>query len=114
MKTQIAKELFHGAEGYNCAQAILKTFQQEFNIAEYTILEASLKGGGRAQGGLCGAVYAAHQLIGDKNLQQKIDGDFIAKGGSTRCREIRKNRQLSCKDCVVLAAKNVQEINNHI
>lgn len=110
MKTNIAEQLFHGAEGYNCAQAILKTFQQEFKIDENAILEASQKGGGRAEGGLCGALYAAHQLIQNNNLHQKIDSAFIAKGGSLQCREIRKNKQLSCKECVVLAAKNVEEI----
>lgn len=110
MKPKIAEQLYHGAERYNCAQAILKTFQQEFKVDEDAILEASLKGSGRAEGGLCGAVYAAHQLIGNEKLQQKIDGDFIAKGGSVQCREIRKNRLLSCRECVVLAAKNVQEI----
>ena len=110
MKTKIAEQLFHGSEGYNCAQAILKTFQQEFDVDERAILEASRKGGGRAEGGLCGALHAAHQLVGDKNLQQKIDSDFIAKGGGVQCREIRRNRQLSCIECVKLAAENVAEM----
>lgn len=109
MKTKIAERLFHGAEGYNCAQAILKTFQQEFNVDEYAILDASLNGGGRAEGGRCGALHAAHQLIGDKNFQQKIDSDFIAKGGSVLCREIRRDKVMGCKECVILAAECVQE-----
>ncbi|WP_185957550.1 C-GCAxxG-C-C family (seleno)protein [Saccharicrinis carchari] len=108
MKTKIAEQLFHGAEGYNCAQAILKTFQKEFEVDEQAIVAAARNGGGRAEGGLCGALYAAHQLLGDNPLQQKIDMDFIAKGSSVRCREIRTERRLSCKQCVSLAAQNLQ------
>lgn len=110
MKSKIAEELFHGAEGYNCAQAILKTFQQECKVDEQAIFEASRNGGGRAEEGICGALHAAHQLINDKEQREKMDRDFIDKGSSIRCREIRKSRQISCKQCVELAAVNVQRI----
>lgn len=110
MKAKIAENFYHGKEGYNCAQAILKTFQQEFLVDENLIKEASLKGRGNAKGGICGALYAALQLTNNKQLQQKITTSFYTEGGSLCCKDIRKARKMTCKECVKLAAENVQKI----
>lgn len=110
MKTKIAEELYHGKEGYNCAQAILKTFQQEFKVAESTIIEASEKGRGRAEGGKCGALYAALELAKTKEQQHKLNYAFMTNGASLSCKEIRKARKMTCKECVRLAAKEIQNI----
>ncbi len=109
MKIQLAEKLYHGKEGYNCAQAILKAFQHDYNVSECVIDQASEKGRGRAENGICGALYAAHHLIKEHSIIKAINKDFILKGGSLECIEIRKNRKLSCKDCVKLAAHNIQE-----
>ena len=50
-------------ESLNCAQAILKGFQQEFGITDQEIEEFRNNGGGRAEGGICGALFAAEKLL---------------------------------------------------
>ncbi len=109
MKIQLAEKLYHGEEGYNCAQAILKAFQPEYNVSEHSIAKASEKGTGKAENGLCGALYAAHYLLKEHTIIGEINQEFMLKGGSLACKEIRKNRKLSCKDCVKLAAHNIQK-----
>ncbi|MCW3807542.1 C-GCAxxG-C-C family (seleno)protein [Plebeiibacterium marinum] len=108
MKIKLAEKLYHGKEGYNCAQAILKAFQPEYSISEHIITKASENGTGKAENGICGALYAAHYLLKEPTNINKINQDFIVKGGSIRCKEIRRNRKLSCKECVKLAAENLQ------
>ena len=109
MKIKQALKLFHGQENYNCAQAIFKTFQNEFNTPEYVINDARRKGGGRAENGYCGALYAGQQLLIGKPQLKKLYSAFEQKGGSRRCREIKMAGKLSCKKCVVLAASVVEE-----
>ncbi|MGQ1784264.1 MULTISPECIES: C-GCAxxG-C-C family (seleno)protein [unclassified Saccharicrinis] len=110
MKVEQALRLYHGKEGFNCAQAILKTFQQEFSVDESAIAEAKKQGRGKAEGGTCGALHAALILVKDQNLQNKLKDTFIANGGSICCKDIRIAHELSCKECVKLAAKTIQEI----
>ncbi|MCW3786678.1 C-GCAxxG-C-C family (seleno)protein [Plebeiibacterium sediminum] len=110
MKINIAEQLYHGKEGYNCAQAIFKTFQLEYDISEDQIKSASDKGRGKAKNGICGALYAAHQLIDEPSNIEFINSEFIRFGGSIECKELKKNRKLSCKECVRLAASSIQEI----
>ncbi|WP_430817256.1 C-GCAxxG-C-C family (seleno)protein [Carboxylicivirga sp. RSCT41] len=109
MKIKQALELFHGKEMYNCAQAIFKTFQAEFNTSEQIIYEARRKGGGRAENGYCGALYAAQQLLDNTPQLDTLNAAFEMKGGSRRCREIKRTGKLSCKQCVALAATVVQD-----
>lgn len=55
---------FHvSPENLNCAQAILKGFQKEFNISDTKIEEYRVCEGGRADGGMCGALFAAECII---------------------------------------------------
>jgi len=71
MKIKKADELFHGEERYNCAQAVIKAFEGEFKVTKGQILLAAKKGGGRADEGLCGALYAAHLLVSDDEMKQE-------------------------------------------
>ncbi len=110
MKIKLAEQLYHGKEGYNCAQAIFKTFQSEYNVTEQVISLASEKGRGKAKNGVCGALYAAQQLIKEEPTIENINHDFIQLGGSTQCKDLRKNKKLSCKECVRLAAYHIQKL----
>ncbi len=109
MKTEAIK-LFHGREGFNCAQAVLKTFQERFNLSEGIIKEASSAGGGRAKDGMCGALYAVKLITEDldPSFFEKIKRNFKEETGSTFCREIRRLNKLSCRECVALAAENLE------
>jgi len=101
---ETAASYYHGEEGYNCAQAILKTFQDNYNIPEEVITNAKTLGRGKAENGMCGALYAANIILNSPDKKQKAEHMFFREGGSTKCIEIRQAKTISCKDCVKLAA----------
>lgn len=96
-------------EKMNCAQSILRGFRESFQVPEETIAEAKKWGGGRAEGGLCGALHSACRLTSDENVRETLHERFRSEAGSDRCREIRKLGRLSCGECVALAATVLQE-----
>ena len=67
-------------ENLNCAQSVLKGFQKEFNITETEIENFRAWGGGRAEGGICGAVFAADRILSQIG-KESIAGDFRIKAG---------------------------------
>lgn len=98
-----AEAYFHGKEGYNCAQAVLKAFQDDYQISEEKIREFKLYGGGRAEDGICGALYAALQLCTEEQKPALIEAFEIAAKHST-CEKI-KDKTLPCNQCVAAAAQ---------
>jgi hypothetical protein len=107
-KEDLAKSKFHGKENFNCAQAVLVAFQEETGMSDEELKEFSAAGGGRVEGGICGALYAAEKLLGSAECGE-LSRQFNEQSGSLKCREIRKLGQLPCKDCVGLAARFVGE-----
>lgn len=106
-----ARDFFHDPiHHYNCAQAILKAFQEKYNLPDKIIIDFAKYGGGRAPEGLCGALYAANYLIlnipalsqHSPKLYQTLCAAFSAKASAITCKEIRKAKQLSCEGCVDL------------
>ncbi|MGD1001834.1 MAG: C-GCAxxG-C-C family (seleno)protein [Candidatus Brocadiia bacterium] len=91
-------------EGLNCAQSVLRAFQQERDIPEETVQAARRFGGGRALEGRCGALHAACELAGDDATRDRLRNEFAARASSERCREIRKANAFSCEQCIELAA----------
>lgn len=92
-------------EKFNCAQSILKGFQEHFEVSDHDITEARKIGGGRAENGLCGALHSAITLVRDEKKKTFISTNFIEAAGSDKCREIRKINRLKCSACVELAAE---------
>ncbi len=100
-----AKGLFHGKEGYNCAQAVLAAFQDKKGVSPETIAEFKACGGGRVANGYCGALHSAlHLADGDEAKQAKLKDAFMEKAGSLTCKDIKAISKLPCGDCVGLAA----------
>ena len=93
----------------NCAQSILRAFQQQPGIHEGAVQQAQQFGRGRAEGGRCGALHMALQLANNKEVRDNLRKAFAAKAGSEQCREIRKRKALSCEQCVELAATMLTE-----
>ena len=96
----------------NCAQSVLHAFQNEMKIDEQRIAAFKSKGGGRAEGGLCGALHAALELAETQGAKGHIGAKFIERAGSDKCREIKSAGSLSCEACVGLAARLLAESRN--
>lgn len=109
MYIEKAKELFHGKEGYNCAQAILAAFKEQFNISQETIDAHKKFGGGRAEDNTCGAIYALKAIIKDEKEYLNLRNKFSEIAKSHQCKPIKKQQTLSCQECVVEAAKLLME-----
>lgn len=96
-----AMDYFHGVEGFNCCQAVLKIFQKQHAVSQDSIVDARKFGGGRAPENLCGALYALHLIRPDES--ELLTRHFAKEVGSALCREIRGKKLLSCRNCVGVA-----------
>lgn len=104
MKSKQASDYFHGKEGYNCAQAVLKAFQAESGMSERVIRSAVVAGGGRAKEGTCGALYAATIVLGESEYSNQLSQAFLRAIGSTQCSDIKKS-ECGCRSFVSKAAE---------
>ena len=104
-----ASEYFRGADGLNCAQAVMKAFEEVYRITPETIESYAALGGGRAEGGMCGALYGATKLAGGPDVAAKLVDRFVEIVGFSTCREIKKAKKFSCADCVETAAGLVED-----
>jgi hypothetical protein len=111
-KADIALKYFHKPPGYyNCAQAIYKAFQEEYQITNDDITEFSKYGNGKAKDGNCGAYYAALELLKDKpELVEEFTRRFQEKSEYLTCFDIRFNYSMSCKNLVCLASDLLEEM----
>ena len=92
----------------NCAQSVLKAFQKRYDIPDDFIDSYAENGYGKAPKGYCGAFYAAKYFFDKKNISSKVlENHFMKYAGSVLCKEIRKNRKLSCLKCVEEATRVV-------
>ncbi len=106
MTIEKAVNNYHGAKGYNCAQSILAAFDKRFDVTDEMIQEYRSCGGGRAPKGVCGALYAACQLIAKENpdLKEQFHNHFQKLTGSDKCREIRKNKRKRSANLHIISA----------
>jgi hypothetical protein len=112
-KADIALKYFHKPPGYyNCAQAVYKAFQDEYNIENDDIVAFSKFGNGKAKDGHCGAYYAAMELLKDQpDIANEFTKRFLEKTDYLTCFDIRFNYTMSCKNLVKLAANLVDDLS---
>lgn len=112
-KADIALKYFHKPPGYyNCAQAVYKAFQEEYQISNDQIVELAKYGNGKAPEGYCGAYFAALELLKEKPaLAEEFSLRFQEKSDYLTCFDIRFNYSMSCKNLVRLAANLLHELN---
>ena len=102
-----SEEFFHaGPENFNCAQAVLKGFQEKFGVSEQLIEEFRAHGGGRAADGICGALFAAEHLL--PAAKPDLEKEFEAAMGSVYCRELKAAAK-SCPACVKTADRLIEK-----
>lgn len=91
---------------YNCAQSILKAFGDSDELVD----QCAKCGGGRAKDGLCGALYAGTLLLeDDPHKQEELTAYFVKKATSTKCKEVRKAKVLTCGKCIERVAKFLEK-----
>lgn len=88
-------------EKLNCAQSVLKGFQKEFNISDEEIEEYRAWGGGRVEGGICGALFAAERLLRQAGKESVVE-EFRQNAGGLLCSEL-KEKQFTCGEYVRMA-----------
>lgn len=92
LRVERALEFYHNDAGYNCAQAVLATFEDCAAGVDQAVIDSmSACGGGHAEGGLCGALYAAHRLLDEPG--RELLQPFVEAYGSAYCEHLIK------KDC---------------
>lgn len=109
-----AENYYLGKPGFtklNCAQAVLKAFQEKYAIEEDQIQEFKNYGGGRAEGGVCGAYYAADVLLREHAPERvkALEESFAQQAGSLRCKDIKSEKKFPCAECVKTCVKFVNE-----
>ncbi|MBN2686265.1 MAG: C_GCAxxG_C_C family protein [Pontiellaceae bacterium] len=111
-----ALDHFRGPERYNCAQSVYRSLEKHQEVPAEKVSALASAGSGRAPEGLCGALYAA-KLVLSEDRKTELRGWFEENGGSIHCREIRKARKMSCRDCVAVAAdfvdRNLKKEGNY-
>ncbi len=100
---------FHGTEGYNCYQAVLKIIQiknPSLNITEDDINEGRQFGGGRAPEGLCGALFSILKNAKTEKEYNRFKENFSSYfNNEITCRGIKGQKIFSCNDCVLNALR---------
>ncbi|MBT3278383.1 MAG: hypothetical protein HN909_00730 [Phycisphaerales bacterium] len=107
-RVERARALYHGPEGYNCAQAILATFADVAEgVGPAQIDEFGVCGGGNAKAGVCGALYAAQRLLNEQG--RELLQPFVDAYGSPYCEDLIDKK--CCPDLVAAAARLVDAIS---
>ena len=115
MSVQIATNHFLAKDGHpklNCAQAVLKAFQEQLDIPDDMITSFSAHGGGRAPEGHCGAVFAEEFIFGLAGIldsETNAVSHLESLAGSASCKAIKEAKQLSCLGCVEVCTAYVEE-----
>jgi len=99
-----AKQYYSSRQG-NCAQAVAEAWHLNTGLGAGLKEQFSGCGGGRAPGGLCGALHAALHVIGDADRGNARSEFTELSGGYVKCRDIRGAGKLSCTGCVEAAAE---------
>lgn len=98
-------------EHLNCAQSVLYGYQQITGDKKFTLADLKQFSGGRAPGGLCGAVYAACLIVPES--ANDLKNQFEKNIGSTLCKQIRSARKYSCETCVAHASEFLEKKFQH-
>jgi hypothetical protein len=96
---------YHRERRGNCAQSVAFAWGSKFVGARGVEEVFDGCGGGRAPGGLCGALHASCTLAGAE-AAETIKQQFAEKTGEhLTCRAIRAAKSVSCSTCVEIAAE---------
>jgi hypothetical protein len=87
----------------NCAQSVLHAYGEVSGDKAMPLADLKPFGGGRAPGGLCGALHAACTIAPHK--AEALLTNFARRMGSVTCQELRANKEHRCESSVATAAE---------
>ena len=106
---KMQKALAEFRNPYSCSQTVYAAYAANPDAEELNNLKAM--SGGRAPGNLCGALYAAKQLLPEK-LSGEVERLFASATGSTKCAEIKRVHKTPCHACVKAACEIVEKFSS--
>jgi len=95
---------------HNCAQAVANKWSSLYPNPDGILSELALSGSGRAEGGLCGALYAAQKAL--PQHRDELTAEFEKRVGGLVCREIKSKAKTPCPMCVDIADGLIEEFLN--
>lgn len=114
MKEEIALNYFNN--GYNCSQAVLGAFCEEYDmdLEKVCKMAVAFGGGVSRQGKMCGCIIGALMVLGLKYGEDSTTNlDIRIKNyefGKELCKEFaRVNGALDCKDIIKYNLNNIEE-----
>ena len=114
MKEEVALNYFNN--GYNCSQAVLGAFCEEYGIDldKACKMAVAFGGGVSRQGRMCGCLAGALMVLGLQYGQDSTQSVDIRiqnyELGKELCKEfIRVNGALDCKDIIKYNLNNIEE-----
>ena len=103
-KQKEALEKFHNP--YSCAQTVYAAFAE--NPSSERLDYMKRMSGGRAEGGVCGALFATKTFVPAENAEE-LAKYFEACAGSQLCREIKTKFKTPCAECVKIACAGIEK-----
>lgn len=95
---------------HNCAQAVANKWCNLYPNPNDIVGKLALSGSGRADGGLCGALFAAQKALPQHS--DAITVEFEKRVGYVLCRDIKTKAKISCPTCVDIADQLIEEFLN--
>jgi hypothetical protein len=103
MKELALKVFRQPPERLNCAQSVVHAWREVSGDAAIALADFKSLGGGRAPGGLCGALHAACVIAPER--AESMKQHFAARLGSLYCKELRAAKVHPCESCVAQATE---------
>ena len=117
----MTKPSVYHSQGYNCAEALIKSYNEEHNTAIPIALGSGM-GTGMAVGSLCGAVNAAAMIVGYIKGRESNENRNEARGyakelmsrvrekfNSEICKELKMNK-VSCAEIIDFSYEALNDI----
>ncbi|MDU5106793.1 C-GCAxxG-C-C family (seleno)protein [Clostridium sp.] len=119
----MTKPSVHHSQGYTCAEAIIKAYNEEHNT-DIPVALGSGMGTGMTVGSICGAVNASAIIIGYLKGRENNERINEARGYSRElmntvrekfnteiCKDLKKNK-ISCEEIIDFSYKSLNELIN--
>ena len=103
MRENALKVFRQPPEQLNCAQSVLYAWREVSGDTSIALADLKPFGGGRAPGGLCGALHTACVVAPDR--AEALKRAFAARLGSLYCKELRAAKVHPCETCLAQAAE---------